>query len=184
MTGVILIYSLAFLLAVIFAGAAWHKARDVRAFSKIVVAYEVLPSSVTFAAAYILIVTEGLAVMLLALTPWMGAAGLFLAGAILAAYASALMFNFIRGNREIDCGCSWGGGNADKSGITIWHILRTATLSIAALSSGGIYAVAAYPAQGMASLVISASLTLTAAVIYAACETLIENQAKFERAGI
>lgn len=183
MPGSALIYSVALLAAGIFAGAAWHKARGFAAFAGIVRAYEIAPAAMALVLAAGLLATEIAAVFLLLATPWAGAAGLVVAGALFIVYACAMLYNFARGKREIDCGCSWGGSEARAEGITVWHVLRSAALGCLTLSSGAIWAANTPVTFGAGEMAVAGAVAAVALITYATCETLIGNSVSFGGAG-
>lgn len=118
-------------LALVFAQAAWHKARDLGAFSAAVANYELIPAALAPLAATQLLVAEILLVGTLALPPARTAAALG-ALALLALYAGAIALNLARGRRDVDCGCT---GPALRQPLSGWLLLRNAALGALAIAA-------------------------------------------------
>ena len=91
-------------IALLFAGAARHKLRDLLRFEGIVADYRLAPAGWSFGIARGLVALEvGLVVGLL--LPWTAAAASLGAGFVLLGYAIAIAVNLARGRSEIECGC-------------------------------------------------------------------------------
>ncbi len=118
-------------LALVFAQAAWHKARDLGAFAAAVANYELIPSPLAPLAATQLLVAEILLVGTLWLPPARTGAALA-ALALLALYAAAIAVNLARGRRDIDCGCT---GPALRQPLSGWLLARNAALGALALAT-------------------------------------------------
>jgi hypothetical protein len=116
-------------LALVFAQAAWHKLRDLRAFAAAAAAYELLPAALAPLAATQLAVAELVLVGVLLLPPLRAGAALA-ALALLALYSAAIAINLARGRREIDCGCT---GPALRQPLSGWLLARNAALGALAL---------------------------------------------------
>jgi hypothetical protein len=116
-------------LALVFAQAAWHKLRDLAAFSGSVAAYELLPAGLAPLAATQLAVAELLLVGTLLLPPARKGAAIA-ALALLALYSAAIATNLARGRRDIDCGCT---GPALRQPLSGWLLARNAALGALAL---------------------------------------------------
>ncbi len=104
--------------ALLFAGAALHKLRDLRRFEEIFAAYGLLPAGLPVARAVPILealVAGGL--LLDASRPAAAAAGIVL----LLAYAAAITANLLRGRRDLACGC---GGPDDRRPIAGWMVWR------------------------------------------------------------
>jgi hypothetical protein len=125
-------------LALLFAAAALHKARDPRAFRDALAAYRVLPPAAAGAAAAAVVAAElAAAALLVAALPgagdgaWLRRAGGLLAAALLAVYGAAIAANLARGRRDLDCGCL---GPAGRQPLSGWLVARNAALAAAALA--------------------------------------------------
>jgi hypothetical protein len=91
-------------LALLLAGAAAHKLRDLHAFRVALGDYQLVPWALTGLVAPALVAAEASAAALLlspAARPW----GFAAAAALLALYSAAIAVNLLRGRRDIDCGC-------------------------------------------------------------------------------
>jgi hypothetical protein len=112
------------LLALLFAGAAWHKLADLTAFRIVLHDYRVLPPALVTPATALVVVTE---VALALALPWAGAAPTapWIAIALLAVYAIAIAINLARGRRTLECGCA---PSAYRQPLSEWLLLRNAAL--------------------------------------------------------
>lgn len=112
-------------LALVFAQAAWHKLRDLRAFSAALAAYDLMPAALAPLAATQLVVAE-IALLGTLLLPPVRAIASLVALALLALYSAAIAANLARGRREIDCGCT---GPALRQPLSGWLLARNAVLA-------------------------------------------------------
>ena len=155
-------------LALVFAQAAWHKLRDLGAFSASVAAYEILPASLAPIAATQLAVAELLLMGTLLLPPARRLAAVA-ALALLALYGAAIAWNLARGRRDIDCGCT---GPAQRTPLSGWLLARNAAL-------GALAIVAALPvferALTLADALPIAGGALAAFALHAAANQLAAN---------
>ena len=118
-------------LALVFAHAAWHKLRDLGAFTASVAAYELVPAPLAALAATQLVVCEAVLFGTLLLPrARMGAA--IAALALLALYSGAIAVNLARGRRDLDCGCT---GPALRQPLSGWLLARNAALGALALGA-------------------------------------------------
>jgi len=117
-------------LALLFAVAARHKARDLDGFRATLAEYRLLPEGAASVAARLVIVAEVAASVAL-LVPVLRAPGPFLAAGLLAVYTGAIAINLARGRRDIDCGCA---GPALRQPLSGWLLGRNGILLAAALA--------------------------------------------------
>jgi hypothetical protein len=136
-------------LALLFAVAAWHKLRDLRAFQATLANYRLLPTAVIAPAALALAACElGVAALLLAPLPEPVARHAALASlsslaplaalGLLALYSGALAVNLARGRRDLDCGCL---GPAQRQPISPGLLVRNAFVALGPvllLAGGGV----------------------------------------------
>lgn len=94
--------------AALFARSALHKWRDPAGFQTALGAYEMLPSTATRPAALVFAVLES-GVALGLLVPGLGPGPALLGAGLLVVYAGAMAMAWMRGLREIDCGCGSAG---------------------------------------------------------------------------
>jgi Methylamine utilisation protein MauE len=109
--------------ALLFAGAALHKVRELAVFAEVLRAYRILPQGLTVP--WMLPLLEGLI-----------AAGLLLPGArrgaalsgalLLILYALAMALNLYRGRRDLSCGC---GSPQERRRIAPWMVGRNVLLA-------------------------------------------------------
>lgn len=97
-------------LALLFAGAARHKLRDMARFEAVLGDYQVLPRFAVAIAARAIVAVELILVLALLVPATSEIAALCIAG-LLALYSGGIALNLARGRREIDCGC---GGPAEQ----------------------------------------------------------------------
>ena len=117
------------ILLAIFGTSLIHKVRNPGAFTASVEAYELLPSGWSSPAAWLLIVAESVAVVLLVLGLRTGAG---LALALLTAYTIAITYNLARGRSDIDCGCS---GPAARQPLSALIVARNTVLMLIAVAA-------------------------------------------------
>lgn len=112
----------------VFAAGLWHKVRAREAFGAIVDDYRLLPRRMVPAAAVAVVTLEVLVLAgLLFVETARPAAGL--AVVLLAVYALAIVINFARGRRDIDCGCLGpAGGGHGRHRLSPWLPLRNVAL--------------------------------------------------------
>ena len=115
-----------------FGSAATDKLRTPRAFAGILRDYHILPAVLVAPAAAVVIALEAFVTLAIWWPPLRAAAavtGLLL----LTGYALAIALNLVRGRREIDCGCSFGGTGEPLS----WALpLRNAVLALVCVTAG------------------------------------------------
>ncbi|MDD9841573.1 MAG: hypothetical protein OXU76_02740 [Alphaproteobacteria bacterium] len=134
MTPILYIMIQAFV-TLLFAAALLHKLADIRQFITVFRDYRIVPQTGTKAAAYMVLLAEGVAVLLLIIRP---AEGGILAASLLSAYALGMGVNIMRGRVYIDCGCHWqmqrqGQKNA-KHMLSLNLIFRNMGLAVLALT--------------------------------------------------
>jgi len=155
-------------LALLFAAAASHKARDPRRFRATVAEYRLLPVALVTPAAAVLLGCEiGVAATLVA--PGSRATGLLGAAVLLALYGGAIAINLARGRRDLDCGCA---GPAVRRPISGWLLARNAVLALVALL--GLAPAAVRPLVWVDALTILGG-TAALAALYAAFDRMLAN---------
>jgi hypothetical protein len=107
-------------IALLFAGAAIHKLRDLRRFDEIFTAYGLLPWAARLRLSRAVPLLEVLVAGALLLDVTRIAAAC-VGIALLLAYAGAITVNLLRGRRELACGC---GGPDDRRPIAAWMVWR------------------------------------------------------------
>ena len=106
-------------LALLFAGAAYGKLRDLSGFRFVLSSYELLPEPIVAVFAVTLPIVELLLTVALCMpatwsvSPW-------LALALLGLYACAISVNLLRGRTHLDCGCMGAGHKA----LSPWLVVR------------------------------------------------------------
>jgi len=130
--------TVAVFLGALTGGAGVHKLAAPDQFRQVLSAYGLLPPSLTPIAAWIIPfvdLTVALMLFMMLLVPSVGGAGAVLAAALFAFYGLAIAINLLRGRRDFDCGCSWGGaGNAGQGQIHWGLVIRNAVLVALALA--------------------------------------------------
>ena len=161
-------------LAALLASAASHKLRDLRAFSAIVRAYQVLPSALAPASTVSLALAE-LALALALLTPaWRSLAALGVV-LLMVLYASAISLNLWRGRRDIDCGCSGPGAAQPLRPVLLLRNLLIALLAgLAALPMGE-------RALGALDIFVVIAAAAVALLIHVAVDGLLANQPRLAK---
>lgn len=169
----VFIESYALFLAFIFAVGVVHKLRRLDEFVGIVASYKIAPAGFSLVAALCVIATEAVSFLLLMAWPKIGAGAFAPASAVLSVYAAMLTINYVRGNRDIECGCSWTTNANSASSITYGHIIRTAGLAfITCCASFVASSVSAAPLQSV-DILVAALIASPAAIAYAGADRLL-----------
>lgn len=112
-------------LALVLAGAAAHKLRDLHAFRVALGDYQLVPWALTGLVAPALVAAE-IATAALLVSPLARPAGFAAAAGLLSLYSAAIAVNLVRGRRDLDCGCfgpalrvRLGGGLLARNGVLI-----------------------------------------------------------------
>ena len=120
-------------LVLLFASAAWHKARALTEFTAVFVAYRMLPAAIGRRVAWLVPALE-FAVAAGLPWAWSRPAAAIAGSALLIAYAGGIALNLARGRRDLDCGCA---GPGDRRPIAGWmvgrNLLLIAALGLAAM---------------------------------------------------
>ncbi len=151
--------------ALLFASAAFHKLRDLPAFTLAFVAYRLLPGVWARRFAWLVPCIELATAIALVSAP-RHRATVLAAAALLLFYALAIALNLARGRRDLDCGC---GGRRDRRPIAAWmawrNVMIAAALCFAALRW-------APRTLGPPDLLTVAGGLAAAAILYAAIDRL------------
>lgn len=164
-------------LVVLFGLASVHKLRDFRRFVGVVSAYfkgarwtEGLPRRLlaVCVVAWELCVTIVASIALFLPSAVVIAA--LLAAGVLLMYALAMAVNLARGNRMLDCGCSWGEGRTPVS-----YLLVARNMVLAGMAS--LLLIPLPPAgMGVFDVVNAIAMALLAYLLYSVADQLIVNQ--------
>ena len=162
--------------ALLWLSVSFHKLRDLGAFERALVGYELLPQVAVAALARVLPGLE-LLVGLGCLLPQTSRFALLAGGMLLALYTSAVVLNLARGRRRVDCGCGGPGGPQELS----------AGLVVRNLALVGLFLIAALPVSGRALHWIDA-FTVVAGVgwlvlVYAGVDVALATAARDRREG-
>jgi hypothetical protein len=162
-------------LALVLAGAALHKLRDLHAFRVALGDYQLVPWALTGLVAPSLVAAE-LAAAALLLSPAAQPLGFAAAGGLLAIYSTAIAVNLLRGRRDIDCGCF---GPALQVRLGGGLVARNAALLGAALA--GLAPVSPRPLEALDAATVAAALAFLA-LAHAAAARLLAAPRRAERA--
>lgn len=153
-------------LALLLAGGALAKLRDLRGFAAAVAGYRLLPAALAGPAAAGFVACE----LALAAGLWIpqvrGASALGAAG-LLTLYGVAIAVNLARGRRDIDCGC---GGPLGRQTLSEGLVVRNLLLAAAALAAA--LPVASRSLVWLDALTLAASIA-AAATLYTAASALL-----------
>jgi hypothetical protein len=116
-------------IALLFAGAALHKLRDLRRFQEIFAAYGLMPGRARLRLSLAVPAVEAL-VALGVLFGVSRQVSSCTAVVLLLAYAAAIALNLSRGRRDLACGC---GGPNDRRPIAEWMVWRNLCLASVAM---------------------------------------------------
>jgi hypothetical protein len=165
----VLVLTARVLVTLVFGAAALHKLRRPRAFLFVLRDYAVLPAAALPAAVPLLIGAEAFAAGGLwwpTLRVYAAAGG----AGLLAAYAAAIAWNLLRGRREIDCGCAFGGLPQPLSpGLVLRNTLLLVPCALASLAPTA-------PAQPLAAWGLSLTGAAALCAVYHAWGTLLANR--------
>jgi len=177
-------FALRFLLAFVFLRGALHKVLHYGNFRTQLAAYELLPAALLPAFTVFLILLEAFLALSLLFGGSMSTS--FIAAALLLVYAAAMALNLLRGNDDLDCGCSGPAGHlsGNPSG-------ETPTISWALVVRNGILLVFAlataiplpFTSQrlSMQELSTIALASLAVILIYSSIEQAIANHQRLAR---
>lgn len=152
-------------LALVFAISVSHKLRDYPRFRASLGAYQLVPESLLWLLAPLVILLELTAILAILLP---AGPGVSIAFGLLLLYTLALIINLARGNTSIDCGC----GDAPTP-ISGWLLLRNGALLLLALPH--------QPEEGPPDLLHWAlvfGLVLILGLFYLIFEQLLANHAR------
>ncbi|MCY3605239.1 MAG: hypothetical protein OXH45_05720 [Gammaproteobacteria bacterium] len=167
---------IALFLAGFFLAGGLHKFRAFERFVSLLGKYDIVRSDLLVPAAGLIVAVEatiGFALLTSLLSPQLQILemGGFAAGAaLLFAYLLLMAYSLARGNREIDCGCSF---RKQRSLISNWHLCRNGVLILICLA--GLLPVRARAMQTIDWLHMPLML-LAAAMLYVLVDTLLANR--------
>ena len=153
-------------LALLLAGGALAKLRDLPGFAAAVAGYRLLPAALARPAAVGFVAAE-LALAAGLWIPQLREASALGAAALLTLYGVAIAANLARGRRDIDCGC---GGPLGRQTLSEGLVARNLLLAAAALA--GALPVAPRPLAWLDALTLAAAVA-AAAALYAAAGALL-----------
>ena len=157
--------------ALLLGAGSWRKLRGLDGFRAVLADYRLVPAGATKPAALAVSLLEGALAGVWLVAPWRVEAAI-LAGVgtavLMAAYGGAITVNLLRGRPWIDCGC--GGGEQLSWFLVVRNLVLTgfALLPLAIID-------AALPRWK--DLAVSVPVFATAALLYLATRTLLENAA-------
>lgn len=157
--------------ALLFASAAFHKARDLALFAQMLRAYRILPERPPLAGAIPALELAVAAGLLLPPARVAAAAG---GAALLLLYALAIALNLQRGRRDLACGC---GGANERRPIAAWMVWRN--LLLAALLAAVVLPWAGRALEAVDLLTVAAGVAV-AALLYMSTERLLARAALWE----
>lgn len=167
-------------LGLFLVAAAVHKLRSLRAFTSALAGYRLVPRGLLQPFAISLMAMEivvGAALVFdLSITGIGGIGGIagFGALAIFGLYFAAIALNLARGNRAIDCGCSFG---ARASRLSGWHLVRLGALMLA--STLPMMAVSARALQAFDFLNAIGGI-VALGILYLAADQLLTNHGRMQ----
>lgn len=164
--------SIQLFVAVLFAASCLHKLQDISGFRRIVGSYfrgSLLANTGFVRLAAITVVVWELSIVAAVLSGQAPSIVGLLACTLLLLYALGMGVNILRGNRLLDCGCSWG----ERVPVNIWLVVRNLVLV-------GLVGLLFLPVSNQDWSVFSAinalAFALAAYVIYLVIDLMILNQ--------
>ena len=123
---------LSVLLGLLLAAATLHKLTSFDRFAAVLQDYQLLPSWLCRAAAWLIVFAEGTLAV-----GWLSRFGIVwvapLTAGLFALYGMAIAVNLLRGRVHISCGCGLGGGAGGNQLLSWWLVLSNALLVAACL---------------------------------------------------
>ena len=150
--------------ALLFASAAFHKARQFAHFAAVFRAYRLVPPALPLAA-FVPILELSVAAGLL--LPVARPAAAVTGAALLLLYASAIGVNLLRGRHDLSCGC---GGPDERRPIAAWMVVRN--LLLAALLGAAALPWVTRALQGADFLTVAAGMAV-AGLLYMSADRLL-----------
>ena len=157
--------------ALLLGSGSWRKLRDLDGFRAVLADYRLMPARATRPAALAVAGVEGTLGVLWLVGPWRVEAGIvagFGTALLMFAYGGAIAVNLLRGRSWIDCGC---GGGEQLSWILVIRNLVLTGFALLPL------AIADPALPRWQDLAVSVPVFATAALLYLATRTLLENAA-------
>ncbi|MEM7280324.1 MAG: MauE/DoxX family redox-associated membrane protein [Pseudomonadota bacterium] len=148
--------------------SGWHKVRHPSYYQPVMSDYLLVVKSVPLILPGLLGVFE-LVVALSLFVPPLSAYGALAACMLFILYAGLISIQLIKGNREMDCGCT--GPAAAKTKISPWLLLRSSVLIVFALMGAMMPLAESYPTGWLLSVLCGGFLL----VIYYVAEQLLAN---------
>jgi hypothetical protein len=168
----LVVIAVAWMLALVFAHALFHKLREPTRFRASMAAYALLPAVLVAPVAGVVMVLEAAAVFALLLGSNFG---VLLAALLLAGYAVAIAINVVRGRTHLDCGCG------DEPVPVSWAVVARNVLLVVV----AIWAAAIGPqtvsATGPWGLIFSAASAAVGFGIFLIVEQLLANRGRYQR---
>ncbi len=161
----------ALLLSWLFLSTAWHKLSRPGLFKGVIDSYRLLPFPAHLLHSVVLGIVEaavGLGLLLALTRPWAG----ILSMALLAVYAAAIAINLLRGNSDLDCGCSGPFGSQPIS----WYLVGRNFVLIAI--AGMTLFSPSLRTLNWLDWTTTGFAALLAVLAYHGAEVLVENQGK------
>tara|TARA_B100001964_G_scaffold22337_1_gene22490 strand:- start:12 stop:539 length:528 start_codon:yes stop_codon:yes gene_type:complete len=160
----VIVLSIRYAFALLFAAAAFEKSRNPDLFVFQIEQYQLLPKKLLSISAALIILFE-MAIAALMLTPLFFYA-ILLGASLLSIYLGAMLINLHRDRAWIDCGCL----GTEGEGLSYWLVMRNLILVAALL-------IAVIPASGRPLLWLDyctvASMVLAASIGYLGLNTLL-----------
>jgi hypothetical protein len=155
-------------IALLFAGAAVHKLRDLKKFDEIFSAYGLMPAMPRVRLSWLVPVLEmtvAAGLIIKVSRPYAAALGIIL----LSGYAAAIAVNLKRGHRDLACGC---GGPDERRTIAPWMVWRNL---VTALAAAAVFLPWAHRAFSLTDAFTVAFGVPTIALIYLCIDQLLGN---------
>lgn len=158
--------------AVLFVASGLHKLQDFSGFRRIVASYfrgSFLANTGYVQVAAVTVVVWEFGIVAAVLTGQAASTVGLLAGTLLLLYAVGMAANILRGNRLLDCGCSWG----DRVPVNVWLVVRNLVL---VLLVGLLFLPVSSQDWSVFSAFNALALALAAYVLYLVIDLIILNQ--------
>jgi uncharacterized membrane protein YphA (DoxX/SURF4 family) len=162
-------------IALLFAGAAVHKLRDLKSFDEIFAAYGLMPAMPRVRVSWLvplleMAVAAGLVIKVS--RPYAAVLAILL----LSGYAAAIAVNLKRGHRDLACGC----GGPERRTIAAWMVWRNLLMALAAAA---VFLPWAHRPMGLTDAFTVAFGLPTIALIYLCIDQLLDNAQRTAQLG-
>jgi uncharacterized membrane protein YphA (DoxX/SURF4 family) len=163
-----------YFLALLLLAAGLHKSADLDKVRGAIAAYRAVPSGLEKPAVWLVIGVE-VAVGAALIVPSTSRSASLVAAGVFAVYFTVMSLNWLRGDRDVDCGCSFYHGDASLSGAHLVRNVLLVMLGVAGFQSDAGRAISWVDGVQIAAAVASLAL------IYLSADALLAHRGSTAR---